>query len=238
MQKENKAIFLQHISKENKKYLNKFMNLEGYRDYLYEFFINKKPAELEYLYKLASAKDKKGEMRIPGSCFPYFSEIPHERLKILEPVIMSKNYLGGWNYSASFILSLGAFNDKQLALMSKLANYKVDGYTLQMIGKLHPQIIDGNKFAQKAETLNKIYGRNLQEINLFVNDKNDFYLQAKVSLDNIDNVAHRNGYKEVFAHIDYDFNPINADKNTNIDSVVKNLHTKIEKNCFFLRKAI
>lgn len=237
MQEENKAIFLSHISKPSKKYLDKFSKLPDYGDYLYPFFADKKPAELDYLYKLASLKDSQGEMRIPAVGFPYFSTIPHERLKILEPVIMSKNYIGGWNYSASYIRSLDNFSDQQLALMSKLAKNKVNGYTLQTIAKMHPFKIDGEKFAQKAEILNKIYGNNLREVSLFVNDNKEFFITAKVSLPHSKNIPDEKNFKEVYAQIDYNFNPISADKDSNIDNIAKNLHQKIQqKLCLFTEK--
>lgn len=236
MQEDNKAIFLKLISEKNKKHLEKFLKLPNYNDSLYEFFIHKKPAELEYLYKLACLKDAKGQTRIPGDCFPYFSEIPHERLKIFEPIITSKNYRGDWNYSSYYILSLNYFSDKQLHLMSKLAKQKVNGYTMQVIGTLPSSVIDMEKFAQKAEILNKIYGNKLREVSLLINDNMDLFITAKVSLERHENIPDEKNFKEIYIQLDYEFDTFKEDKKTNIDTTIKNLHNKIEKKLYLFNE--
>lgn len=235
MQKENKKIFLEYIFAPSKKYIEKFLSLPDYGDYILPFLTDQKPAELAYLYKLASMKDKNNELRIPGVCFPFFSEIPAERLKMIEPIITSKNYLGEWNYSANFITKLDQYPDKQLEFMAKLAKYKVNGFNLQRIASIPPFILDWDKVIEKAETLNKLYGKELREIELFVNENNEFYISAKISLPDKElNKENKENFKEVFAHIDLDLNPANKPQNeifdSTVDTMTKNLETKL---CLF-----
>ena len=98
-QRENEMIFRSALKPEVVDIAQKITDLPTYNTYLLPFLTDHKKFELEYLYNLAKKKDIWGEMRIPGPAFPYFSEIPYERMKILEPLMVSKNDAGMWNHS-------------------------------------------------------------------------------------------------------------------------------------------
>ncbi len=224
IQEENNKIFLEHIFNPSKKYIQDFLSLPDYGDFILPFLTEKKPAELAYLHKLATMKDKNQELRIPSVCFPFFSEISTERLKILEPIITSKNYLGGWNYSAGFINSLDRYSEPQLELMAKLAKCKINGFDMQQIAT-PPFIMHSDKILEKAETLNKYYGKNLLETGLYA-DNDKLYVYGKVNLSDSKGV---DNYKDVYVNIDYE--PKNNKTSGSFDSIVdtmaKNIETKL-----------
>ncbi len=235
IQAKNNEFFLKHIFNPSKKYIQKILSLPNYGDYIIPFLAEKKPAELAYLYKLASKKDKNNEIRIPGICFPYFSAIPMERLKMLEPIITSKNYLGRWNYIPRFIADLDLYSDKQLELMTKLAKYKFNSYDMHQIA-LRPFIKEWEKVLEKSETLHKLYGKNLMESGLYV-DNNKLYICAKIGLPQNSKAQNFENYKEVYANIDLELNQKGTKTKENIDSVIetisKNIKTKLS---IFTRK--
>lgn len=229
IQAENNKFFLKHVFDPSKKYIQKFLSLPDYGDFIIPFLAEKKPAELAYLYKLASKKDKNNEIRVPGICFPYFSSIPTERLKMLEPIITSKNYLGRWNYIPRFILDLDLYSDKQLELMTKLAKYKFNGYDMHQIA-LRPFAINWEKVLDKSETLRKLYGKNIMESGLY-SDNNQFYIYAKIGLPQNSKAKNFENYKEVYANIDLELNLTKNKTKDNIDSIIettfKNIKTKL-----------
>ncbi len=226
LKEKNKKISLDHIFAPSKKYIQQFLSLPNYGDYILPFLTEKKPADLAYLYKLASMKDKNKEIRIPGVCFPYFSEIPAERLKILEPIITSKNYLGNWNYSASFIEHLDFYSDKQLELMAKFAKVKFNGYDMMQI-VTSPLIMDSEKILNKAEIINKLYGKRLMESGLFADD-NKLYIRAKIGLSEDNKINNPENYKEIYANIDLNTTPINSSQKENLDLIVNSMSKNIE----------
>ena len=172
-QAENDEIFKKAIPKNCIKIVEKLLALPSYGNSILPFVAKKKKSELEHLYELAIKEDSAGEMRIPGVSFHYFSIIPEERLKMLEPIILSVNESGRWNYSPSFMWYLDKqYSDKQLELMSKMAQLKINGWNLRELVR-NPHLRH-SKIIEKAETLNRMYKEKLRDIQFLSDDKQNY----------------------------------------------------------------
>lgn len=234
---EKKNIFLNCIPEKNRKIGSKFMDLAGYNEFLIPHLGKPKPAELEYLYSVASRKDMLGELRIPANYFPAFSQkIKMEGLKQLEPMLFSKNIFGQWSYEPEFFLGLSKYTQKQIELINKLASCKVEPESAIHIAE--HQNLNSEKIIEKAESLNKIYSKNLREIRFFTNRLGENYLCAELQLPPSSVKPSALNYEEVFSRIDEDVNPIERQNlKADIDDLVENIYSKISKNvCKFSEK--
>ncbi len=233
-QEANRAYFIEHLPEINKPAVKKFMELPEYGDFLLPFMADKKPGELEYLYKIASKTDAGGQIRIPSVTFPYFSEIPMERLKVLRPIIDSKNADGLWNFAPSYILSLDRFNDRQLEIMSKLAGCSVNGRCMQIIAA-NPHI-NQNRTVEIAQTLKNLYGKNLKEISFFSKDKENFFT-ADIQVPALYNKTATPNVKTLLVKLDNEFSPsdsirLQPDTVNLIEKIYRNLY---DNACVFSR---
>ena len=177
---ENWQIFSEAIAPDCKEIARKIVELPEYSmDYLF-CLVGKKKSELEYLYKIAKMQDITGEMRIPGCTLPFFTNISTEKLKLFEPLMLSKNDCHIWNYSPSFIMMLDErYNVHQIEIMSKLAECNVNGMNLRLIAE-NPHL-NHKKTIEKAQTLKSLYGENLREIQFLSNSQGN-YLFADIQL--------------------------------------------------------
>lgn len=236
-QKMNRSVFSENIRPESREIVEKFMQIPGYDESLLPFFVHRKKGELEYLYALAKKYDISGEIRIPAFAYPYFAELTPERLKILEPIITSKNDMGLWNYGTSFILDLERFDEKQVEIMSKLVRCKVARDTVLHV-PVNPYI-NWDKTVEKAELLNKIYGKKLREISFFSNSYGENYLYADIQLPHKKDKSDWQNFKRVYAKLDTDVNPIGKlsnIKNNKIDNQIDSLYNKILDKIYLFNK--
>ncbi len=231
-QRENEQIFKDALKPEIVEIAQRITDLPTYGNYLLPYFIGKKRADLEYLYKLAKSKDITGEMCIPGACFPNFSEIPYERLKMLEPIIASKNDMGLWNYSPSFIWHLdNKYSNEQIEIMSELVKYKVSGQNLRYIADNpylnHWSIVD------KAKRINELFGKDLREIEFLSTSKGENYISIDVALEHKDNVPDYFNFKRLYARVETNEEPkVKRHSVSQIDKYVHNLYSKLENKLF------
>lgn len=234
---EKKNIFLDCIPEANRKIGSKFMDLAGYNEFLVPHLGKPKPAELEYLYSVASRKDMLGELRIPANYFPAFSQkISVEGLKQVEPMLFSKNIFGQWSYEPEFFLGLDKYTQKQIELINKLTSCKVEPETAIHIAE--HQNLNSEKIIEKAENLNKIYSKNLREIRFFTNSLGENYLCVELQLPPSNVKPSALNYEEVFSRIDDDINPLEKQNlKADIGDLVENIYSKISKNvCKFSEK--
>ena len=227
---ENNRIFMEHILPKSREIAQKILELPGYnKSGILPFLADRKPSELRYLYRLALKTDLSGELRIPGVTFPYFSEIPIPKLKILEPIILSKNDFNLWNYSPSYILNLDKYyNEEQLYIMSRLAGTKVNGRNLRYIAE-NPYL-NHQKTIEKAQGLNNLYGENLREINFFSNRFHENFLSADIQLPHRDDKPDALNFERVYARLDSDVNPVlNLNSKTKIDKYINQMYSSLEK---------
>lgn len=223
---ENYRIFLENVKPSCREIVNKLTQLPTYDNFILPFTIDLKPSELKYLYELASKKDLTGEMRVPGITFNYFSQIPEERLKILEPLLLSKNDMGLWNYNPSFILQLDKFDDYQISVMSRLADCRVNGENLIKIAT-NPYI-NHEKTIEKAQGLTKLFGDKLREIEFYSNRNGENFLSADIQLPHNDNKPDYLNFQRVFSLLDNDINPAaKKSKMTEIDCFIDEIYKNI-----------
>lgn len=226
--KEQERIFREHLKPDCVASAEKLVDLPTYDTELLPFLIDKKNSELEYLHEIATKKDSLGEMRIPGCTLPFFSEIPVERLKMLEPIITSKNDAGMWNYGPSFILDLDEkYSDKQIYIMSQLADCKVNGKNLRDIAG-HPTL-NHKKTIEKARELNMLFGKDLREIEFFSNRNGENWLSADIQLPHRDDKPDWLNFQRVFSRLDDDVNPLAANGVAKeVDKYVDDIYARLE----------
>lgn len=229
---ENERIFRGYIKPENMDITNKLMELPQYGPELLPFLVDKKKSELEYIHEMAKKRDLLGEERIPACTLPFFTEISEERLKMLEPVMLSKNDAHMWNYSPSFILDLDkCYSDKQIYIMTKLAEYKLNGMNLRQIAE-NPDL-NHQKTIEKAKELNTLFGENLREIEFFTNRNGENWLSADIQLPHRDDKPDWQNFRRVFARLDDDVDSVKQkgdlkELNQYVDSMYSNLETKLD----------
>ena len=227
-QRENEEIFRAALKPEVFEIAQKIIDLPTYGNHLLPYLADKKRGDLQYLYKLAKSKDLLGEMRIPGEAFPDFSQIPYERLKILEPIILSKNDMGLWNYSPSFIWYLdNKYSNKQLEIMSELAKCKVSGENLRLIAQYpnlsHWSIVD------KAKRINELFGKDLREIEFLSTSKGENYISIDVQKEHNDTIPDYMNFKRLYARVETNTEPKEKRHSVSqIDRYVHNLYSKLE----------
>lgn len=203
-----------------------FLNLEGYNlDAIYSLK-DKKKAEFKYLYEIASKKDLTGQIRIPVNKLNDFSLIPYEKLKCIEPVVLSKNDLGLWNYEPSYILKLLNLDPKKLDLFIELAKCKVTPFSTNAI--LKDNDINWEKTVQKAQSLKQLYGNNLREIEFYSNHKNENLFLVDIQLPHSESKSDWSNFKRICVKLDDDVNPISRNKTyASINKYVESIYNKI-----------
>ena len=230
-QKENEQIFKSALKPEIVEIVQKFTDLPTYGNHLLPYFADKKRGDLQYLYELAKSKEILGEMRIPAPAFPVFSEIPYERLKMLEPVILSKNDMGLWNYDPDFIWYLdNKYSDKQIAIMSELTKYKVSGQNLRLIAE-HPYLNHWS-IVEKAKKINELFGKNLREIEFLSTSKGENYISIDVQQEYKDSVPDYMNFKRLYSRVETNTEPNEKRHSVSqIDKYVHNIYSKLEDKC-------
>lgn len=233
-QRENEMIFRSALKPEVVDIAQNITDLPTYDVHLLPFLTDHKKFELEYLYNLAKKRDILGEMRIPGDAFPYFSEIPYERMKILEPLMVSKNDAGMWNYSPSYIWSLdNKYSNEQLEIMSRLSKYKVNGMNLREIAE-NPYLNHWS-IVEKSKSISELFGKDLREISFFSTSWGDNFISIDVQLPHKKGVPDYQNFKRIYARVGTNEQPKVQKLNTpKIDKYIKNIYTKLEdKLCVF-----
>ena len=225
---ENERIFRGYIKPENVEITEKILDLPQYNPGLLPFLVDKKTSELEYIHDMAKKKDILGEERIPACTLPFFTEMSEERLKMLEPIMLSKNDAHMWNYSPSFILDLDKhYTDKQIYTMTKLAEYKLNGLNLRTIAE-NPYL-NHTKTIEKAKELNILFGKDLREIEFFSNRIGENWLSADIQLPHRDDKPDWQNFKRVFARLDEDVNSVKKKGDLKIlDTYIDNMFSNLE----------
>jgi len=228
MQRENAFIFKSTLSPRAAESAEKLMTLPEYNIYLYPYLYEKKPSEIDYLYQLAQKTDLLGELRIPAPTLPWFTRLPEEELRLLEPIFLSKNDMGMWNYSPSFIYQLTENYDlRQIEIMSKLADCNVNGMNLRTIAE-NPYI-NHEKIIAKARGLKTLFGKNLREINFYSNEKRQNFLDADIQLPHREDKPDYQNFMRVKASLDDDVNPIaNKGAADEINEYIRSIYQNIE----------
>ena len=235
----NLRISEQEISKffsEKTNIIKDFLKLEGYSFDLLLPLKDKKKTELKYLYDIASKKDLADIIRIPANRISSFASFSHEKLKSLEPIILSQNDLHLWNYEPDYILNLTKLDDKRLNIFLDLAKYHVTPHSTQAI--LEDTEINWAKAVQTAKSLNELYGKDLREIEFFSNTKGQNFFLVDVQLPHNPNTPDWSNYKRITVRLDDDNYPVGRQKlNTHIQSYVDNIYNKtVEKFHIFSKK--
>lgn len=214
----------------------KFLDLE---DYSLSFIIplkEKNKKEFEYLYNIASKKDLSDTLRIPADKILEFAEIATDKLKDLEPIILSKRDIGIWNYPPDLILRIARLDSKRLNTFIELAKCNVLPYTT--LALLEDDSIKWDKVVQKAKELKEFYGKDLREVEFYNDTRGDTFFLADIQQPHCDNKPDWFNYKRITVKVDDDMHPVARKKlNTNIDNFVENIYAKVsEKLQIFTEK--
>lgn len=229
---ENERFLDDCVNSETKQIIGKLLDLPQYNIALLPFLVDKKPSELEYLYEMAKKKDVLGEHRIPADTLPLFTKVSEERLRMLEPIMLSKNDAHMWNYNPEFILDLDKnYTDKQIYIMSKLAEYKLNGDNLIQIAE-NPNL-NHQKTIEKAKELNILFGEDLREIEFITNRNGENWLSADIQLPHREDKPDWQNFKRVFARLDDDVNSIKTkgdlkELDEYVDRMYSNLEAKLD----------
>lgn len=206
--------------------LQKFFELYG-EPIAAEFVQHLKTENLKYLYSLASKVDLSGYRRIEMDKLPQFSHMEMLKLKEIEPLLLSKNDLGLWNYSADYVLNVSSLNKKQQSTLLNLVQCKVTPFSAK--GIIEYPDLNWDKVVEKAKALKKYYGDDLREIEFYSNSKGENFFLADVQLHDNKKPAWLN-YKRITVKLDDDVNAFaGLKKQTTIGSIVDKLYSKITK---------
>ena len=206
--------------------LQKFNELYG-EPIAAEFVQHLKTENLKYLYSLASKVDLSGYCRIELEKLPQFSEIEMHKLKEIEPLLLSKNDLGLWNYPAEYVLNFGCLNKKQQATLLNLVQCNVTPFSAKSIIE-YPDL-NWDKTVDKARAIKNHYGDDLREIEFYSNSKGENFFLADVQLHDNKKPAWLN-YKRITVKLDDDVNAFaGINKQTKIAALVDDLYAKITR---------
>ncbi len=206
--------------------LQKFHELYG-EPIAAEFVQHLKTENLKYLYSLASKVDLSGYHRIEMDKLSQFSQIEMLKLKEIEPLLLSKNDLGLWNYSAEYVLNFSCLNKKQQTTLLNLVQCKVTPFSAK--GIIEYSDLNWDKLVEKAKALKKYYGNDLREIEFYSNSKGENFFLADVQLHDNKKPAWLN-YKRITVKLDDDVNAFaGLGKQTTIGPIVDKLYTKMTK---------
>lgn len=204
--------------------IKNFLSLENYTPEILDILQGKKKAELEYLYKITSKKDIVQNLRIPFEYFAEFASIPIERLKELEPIILSKRDIGFWNYEPDYILNLNKLDDKKLTTFIELAKCNVNPSSTDAI--LTNPFLNWEKIVEKAKNLRELFGKDLREIEFYENPNHDKFFLADIQLPPNGKPSWTN-FRRITVKIDNDINPISGKAlKTPIEKFVENIYKK------------
>ena len=206
--------------------LQKFFELYG-EPIAAEFVQHLKTENLKYLYSLASKVDLSGYRRIEMDKLPQFSHMEMLKLKEIEPLLLSKNDLGLWNYSADYVLNVSRLNKKQQSTLLNLVQCKVTPFSAK--GIIEYPNLNWDKVVEKAKALKKYYGDDLREIEFYSNSKGENFFLADVQLHDNKKPTWLN-YKRITVKLDDDVSAFaGLKKQTTIGSIVDKLYSKITK---------
>lgn len=206
--------------------LQKFFELYG-EPIAAEFVQHLKTENLKYLYSLASKVDLSGYRRIEMDKLQQFSHMEMLKLKEIEPLLLSKNDLGLWNYSADFVLNVSSLNKKQQSTLLNLVQCNVTPFSAK--GIIEYPDLNWDKLVEKAKALKKYYGDDLREIEFYSNSKGENFFLADVQLHDNKKPAWLN-YKRITVKLDDDVNAFaGLKKQTTIGSIVDKLYSKMIK---------
>lgn len=206
--------------------LQKFFELYG-EPIAAEFVQHLKTENLKYLYSLASKVDLSGYRRIEMDKLPQFSNMEMFKLKEIEPLLLSKNDLGLWNYSADYVLNVSSLNKKQQSTLLNLVQCKVTPFSAK--GIIEYPDLNWDKLVEKAKALKNYYGDDLREIEFYSNSKGENFFLADVQLHDNKKPAWLN-YKRITVKLDDDVNAFaGLKKQTTIGSIVDKLYSKMIK---------
>ena len=206
--------------------LQKFFELYG-EPIAAEFVQHLKTENLKYLYSLASKVDLSGYRRIEMDKLPQFSNMEMFKLKEIEPLLLSKNDLGLWNYSADYVLNVSSLNKKQQSTLLNLVQCNVTPFSAK--GIIEYPDLNWDKLVEKAKALKNYYGDDLREIEFYSNSKGENFFLADVQLHDNKKPAWLN-YKRITVKLDDDVNAFaGLKKQTTIGSIVDKLYSKMIK---------
>ncbi len=206
--------------------LQKFFELYG-EPIAAEFVQHLKTENLKYLYSLASKVDLSGYRRIEMDKLQQFSNMEMLKLKEIEPLLLSKNDLGLWNYSADYVLNVSSLNKKQQSTLLNLVQCNVTPFSAK--GIIEYPDLNWDKLVEKAKALKKYYGDDLREIEFYSNSKGENFFLADVQLHDNKKPAWLN-YKRITVKLDDDVNAFaGLKKQTTIGSIVDKLYSKMTK---------
>ena len=206
--------------------LQKFFELYG-EPIAAEFVQHLKTENLKYLYSLASKVDLSGYRRIEMDKLPQFSHMEMLKLKEIEPLLLSKNDLGLWNYSEDYVLNVSRLSKKQQSTLLNLVQCNVTPFSAK--GIIEYPDLNWDKVVEKAKALKKYYGDDLREIEFYSNSKGENFFLADVQLHDNKKPAWLN-YKRITVKLDDDVSAFaGLKKQTTIGSIVDKLYSKITK---------
>lgn len=213
-----------------------FLKLDGYNIDILSSLKEKRKTEFKYLFDIASRKDIAGTIRIPAEKISDFASLSYEKLKSIEPIVLSKRDIGVWNYEPDYILNLARLDDEKLYTFVELANCNVIPSSTKAI--LEDNNINWGKVVEKAKALKQLYGKDLREIEFYSNSKGENFFLADIQLPHIDNKPDWQNYKRITVKLDDDVNPISKKKlDTHIEKYVDNIYNKIYKKLQIFTKA-
>lgn len=162
-----------------------FLKLEDYNLDVLRCLKEKGKTEVKYLLDIASKKDAAGYIRIPAENLSDFASISHEKLKFIEPIILSKRDIGIWNYSPEYILNIAKLDDKRLDTFVELAKCNVIPNSTK--GILENTNVNWDRTIEKAKSLKNLYGKDLREIEFYSNSRGDNFFLVDVQLPHREN---------------------------------------------------
>lgn len=206
--------------------LRKFHELYG-EPIAAEFVQHLKVENLKYLYSLASKVDLSGYLRIELRNLQQFSQMEMHKLKQIEPLLLSKNDLGLWNYPAEYVLNFRSLNKKQQTTLLNLVQCNVTPFSAK--GIIECPDLNWDKTVEKARAIKNYYGDDLREIEFYSNTKGENFFLADVQLHDKQKSKWLN-YKRITVKLDDDVNAFaGLGKRTPIDLITDNLYSKITK---------
>ena len=204
--------------------LRKFHELYG-EPIAAEFVQHLKVENLKYLYSLASKVDLSGYLRIELRNLQQFSQMEMHKLKQIEPLLLSKNDLGLWNYPAEYVLNFRSLNKKQQTTLLNLVQCNVTPFSAK--GIIECPDLNWDKTVEKARAIKNYYGDDLREIEFYSNSKGENFFLADVQLHDNKKPAWLN-YKRITVKLDDDVNAFaGISKQTKIAAFVDDLYAKM-----------
>ena len=203
-----------------------FLKLEDYNLDVLRCLKEKGKTEVKYLLDIASKKDAAGYIRIPAENLSDFASISHEKLKFIEPIILSKRDIGIWNYSPEYILNIAKLDDKRLDTFVELAKCNVIPNSTK--GILENTNVNWDRTIEKAKSLKNLYGKDLREIEFYSNSRGDNFFLVDVQLPHREDKSDWQNFKRITVRLDNNVTPISKKKlDTNISSYVDNIYNRV-----------